>query len=133
MKNPFVANAHILMLPILSAIISSPCPLPPVNGIISRRPIGRMQAASESAIGASWFWFASRTCPNWQLNSSLDLFENRFGQEGSNPCLDFHQDFTFFKLLSQRKNRCSFLGFVKSWRLNEGETHKDQSFLIWFS
>ena len=35
----------------------------PAYGIISRCPVDRMQVASDSAIGTSWFWSASRICP----------------------------------------------------------------------
>ena len=48
----------------------------PVYGIISQCPFDRIQVTSDSVIGTSWFWSASRTCPIWQFNSSLGLFEN---------------------------------------------------------
>ena len=50
----------------------------PVCWIISWCPIDQIQVASDSAIGTSWFWSASRIDPIWQLNSSMGLFENHY-------------------------------------------------------
>ena len=76
--------------------LPSPWPIPSsVYEIISRCPIDRIQVAFESAIGTSWFWSASRTCPIWQFNSSLGLFEITIDLRGIELTPGFSQEFRF--------------------------------------
>ena len=68
-----LGNLHILLVSIPSPIYL-PLPRPihfPVYGIISRCPIDRKKVASDSALGTSWFWSASRACP---IDSSTVLW-----------------------------------------------------------
>ena len=75
----------------------------PVYGIISRCPIDRIWVASDNAITTSWFWFASRTCPIWQFNSSLGLFKNHLDLRWIEPTSEFPPGFRF-KFASPYRN-----------------------------
>ena len=71
---PTQGNLHILLVSIHFSYLSTfalPISFPNMGSSVG---ILWIQVASDSAIGTSWFWFASRACPKWRFNSSLGLF-----------------------------------------------------------
>ena len=105
MKTPNRGNLHILLVLISVSYLSTLTEAHslPVFGIISRCPIDRIQVASDSAIDTSWFWSASKTCPIWQFNSTLGLFENHYDLRGIKPTPGFSPGFRF-KFVSPGEN-----------------------------
>ena len=90
--------------------LPSPMPIPsPSMGSSVGILLTRIQVASDSAIDTSWFWYASRACPIWQLNISLGLFENHYELKKDRTQAKIFTRISLQIHLSLWVNRCFFL------------------------
>ena len=94
-ENPSSGNLHILLILIPVSYLSTLTEVHslPVYGIISWCPIHRIQVASDSAIGTSWFWSASRACFIWQFNVLWACLKITMDSSGIEPKSNFSPGF----------------------------------------